>query len=70
MVVVYVNMGFEPRKVELRLATKAEGPKIASLTPFLTTDQSGDDLRPLGTQAPGPVEIPARSLMTLVAELG
>ena len=68
LVLVYVNMGFEARRVEPRLAGGAQAPRLKSITPFVTTDRAGDDLRPLPAQGPGPVEIPARSIVTLMAE--
>ncbi len=71
VVVVYVNMSAEMQVVEPRLDLGRRKWKLASLTSYITSDAPGDDLRAkaLPTSA-SQLQIPARSVVTLVAQFG
>jgi hypothetical protein len=66
VVAVYINVGTEPRAIRLSFRNGPWRPK--SLTPYITSDAPGDELR-AGPRlsAKAPVEIPPRSVVTLVA---
>jgi len=68
--VVYVNAGEQVRRVQVAFKTAAGARSLRSLTPYVTSDRAGDELKrypPAGGE--GVVEIPARSVVTLLAEI-
>ncbi|HZS52882.1 MAG TPA: glycoside hydrolase [Bryobacteraceae bacterium] len=68
-VVVYVNMGDTARKVSLLFKTIAGDKKPTDITPHVTSDRSGDELKRYPQYGPEtPTDIPAKSVVTLVAE--
>jgi hypothetical protein len=68
VVLVYVNMAAAPQLVQLRFEQKSRPWQLQSVTPWVTSDTPGDELKPFPSVAlDQPVEIPARSVVTLVA---
>lgn len=66
---VYVNMGTTARNVQLAFSLGARPWRLKSMTSYVTSDSKGDDLKANPVRhATGPVEIPPRSVVTLVAE--
>ncbi len=63
VIVVYVNMGHSPRTVELT----AGGRRLGPMTPFVTSEQPGDDLKRY-PDVSTTVTLRARSVTTLTAE--
>jgi hypothetical protein len=66
---VYVNMGATRQSRQTSFNLSERRWKFDSATPYITSDAPGDELRrlpPLGVDAP--IEIPARSVVTLVAQ--
>jgi hypothetical protein len=50
-------------------AAGKRGWKLKSITPYITSDREGDELKAYPAVASGaPVEIPARSVVTLAAQ--
>jgi hypothetical protein len=69
VVAVYVNMGADPRRVQLDFALGARKWRLKSIAPYVTSGREGDELKAYPAVAPGtPVEIPGRSVVTLVAQ--
>jgi hypothetical protein len=69
VVTVYVNMGTTPQSRQLIFNLGQHRWTLSSLTPYITSDTPGDELRPMPpASADGRVEIPARSVVTLVAQ--
>ncbi len=69
VVAVYVNMGAESRMLGIDFALGARRWKVQSLIPYVTSDRSGDELKRYAATAPGGlIEIPALSVVTLVAD--
>jgi hypothetical protein len=67
--VVYVNMANEARAVELNFETGAKRWRLAGITPYVTTDRAGDDLKPAPSiWSRRRAEIPPRSVVTLEAK--
>ena len=67
VVLVYLNLGDAAEQVAPRLVGAA-GWELASLTPYITSDRAGDDLKLYPEVSPGkPVSIPPRSAVTIVA---
>lgn len=67
VVLVYVNMGDEG--VQLHLDWEGNHRKPKTLTPFVTSDRPEDNLRRYPeVPATGPIEIPPRSVVTLIGE--
>ena len=69
VVAVYVNMAIAPRTVQLNIGLGSRKWQFQSITPYVTSDRTGDELRayplvPSGEQ----INIPARSVVTLVAQ--
>lgn len=61
---IYLNLSTEPRPIRLNIHGSRWRP--ASITPYITSDTPGDELRPAPPAAAGaPVEIPPRSVVTL-----
>jgi hypothetical protein len=68
VVVVYVNMGTGDERVRLDFRLGSRGWRLRTVRPYVTSDREGDELKayppvPAGT----PIEIPARSVVTLEA---
>jgi hypothetical protein len=68
VVLVYVNMQNAPVRLLLNWRGD-EKRKVDRLTPFVTSENPEDNLRPYpSVPATGPIEIPPRSVVTLVGE--
>jgi hypothetical protein len=69
IVAVYVNMASEPQRVGLHFVLGKRSWKLQSLTPYITSDREGDELKAYPPVPAGQAfEIPARSVVTLVAQ--
>lgn len=69
VIAVYVNMGADPQSVQLDFGLGKRGWRLKSITPHVTSDREGDELKAYPAVAPGgPIAIPARSVATLVAQ--
>jgi hypothetical protein len=69
VVTVYINMGDAPRPVTLTFTTADGQRRPASVTPHITSDRAGDELKqypPL--RADATIGIPGKSVVTLVSE--
>jgi hypothetical protein len=66
LVIVFVNMGENTEPIKLNIT----GLSLTSLTPYVTTDNVADNLKAYDSFNVDDIfEIPARSVVTLVAEL-
>ena len=71
LVVVLINMGAAPETVRLRERRLQDNAAVRSWTPWVTSDQPGDDLRRDTAVAGGTdYTVPARSVVTLVGNTG
>jgi hypothetical protein len=71
VVAVYVNMAADAQTLRLTFAKGARRWPLRSLTPYVTSDRPGDELRRYPDIPAGrTVEIPPRSVVTLVAAFG
>jgi len=69
VVLVYVNMSREPVRLFLEWKGSENVRKVNALIPFVTSDAQEDNLRKCEpVPASGPIEIPPRSVVTLVSE--
>ncbi len=69
VVLVYVNMSREPACLFLEWKGSKNARKVNALIPFVTSDAQEDNLRRCElVPASGPIEIPPRSVVTLVGE--
>lgn len=69
VVAVYINMGTDPQTVQLDFAFGSRRWRLNSITPYVTSDREGDELKAYPAVAPGgPIGVPARSVVTLVAQ--
>ena len=69
IVCVYVNAGEMSRQVQLDFGLGARDWHLESLTPYVTSDRPGDELKAYPAEPAGrPIEIPGRSVVTLVAQ--
>ncbi len=69
VVAVYINMSADIRRVRLSFGQADDSWRPESMQRFVTSDGAGDELRPLQkTGVAEPVEIPARSVVTLVTQ--
>ena len=69
VVAVYVNMGVEARTVDLDFGVGPRKWQLESITPYVTSSHEGDELKAYPAAATArPMEIPARSVTTLVAQ--
>jgi hypothetical protein len=69
VVAVYVNMSTDARTVQLDFGLGKRGWRLKSVTPYITSDREGDELKACPIAASGgPIEIPARSVTTLIAQ--
>ena len=67
--VVYINMAEQPRRVNVVFRTGMGERMPTSITPYVTSDKTGDELKQYPKlSADSAVEIPAKSVVTLVAE--
>ncbi len=68
VVAVYVNASSAPQRLTLNIASGKRGWTLRDVTPYITSDRQGDELRqaPL-MRAVRDYELPARSVVTLVA---
>lgn len=68
VVAVYVNMGADPQTVQLDVRLGSRRWRLQSVTPYITSDREGDELKRYPAVAAGsPIELPPRSVATLVA---
>ncbi|MGA2184560.1 MAG: glycoside hydrolase [Bryobacteraceae bacterium] len=68
VVLAYVNMAATPQMVQLRFEPGSHQWQLQSVTPWVTSDKPGDELKAYPAVAPDrPLEVPARSVTTLVA---
>jgi hypothetical protein len=69
VVAVYINMGTGPQTVQLDFGLGKRGWRLKSITPYVTSDREGDELKAYPAVVAGtPIEIPARSVVTLAAQ--
>ena len=69
VVAVYVNMSADAQTVQLDFGLGKRGWRLESVTPYVTSDREGDELKAYpAAAAGGPIGIPARSVTTLVAQ--
>jgi hypothetical protein len=71
VVAVYVNVGYDARAVQLDFGLGSRKWSLESLTPYVTSDRGGDELKAypkVGLDRT--VAIPPRSVVTIVAEFG
>jgi hypothetical protein len=69
VVTVYINMGEAPRPVTLTFTTANGQRKPASVTPYITSDRAGDELKQYPPLSPGVIiGVPGKSVVTLVSE--
>lgn len=71
VVTVYINIGEADRQVALNFLTAGGQRRPTSITPYITSDASGDELR-RGPQFPADasISISAKSVVTLVSDFG
>ncbi len=66
VVAVYVNMTAQPQNVRLDFQTGSRRWQVRSLTPYVTSDRAGDELKAYPSVEPGkPISIPPRSVVTV-----
>ncbi len=71
LVVVLINMGAAPEAVCLRERRLPDNAAVRSWTPWVTSDQPGDDLcREAAVPGGADYTVPARSIVTLVGNTG
>ena len=69
VVAVYINMDTGPQVVHLDFGLGARRWRLKSIAPHVTSDREGDELKEYPQLAAGaPIEIPARSVVTLAAQ--
>jgi hypothetical protein len=69
VVTVYINMGDAPRPVTLTFTTANGQRKPASVTPYITSDRAGDELKQYPPLSAGVIiGVPGKSVVTLVSE--
>jgi hypothetical protein len=67
VVAVYVNMSADPQTVQLDFGLGSRHWRLQSVTPYVTSDREGDELKAYPAIGPGsPITVPARSVATLV----
>jgi O-glycosyl hydrolase len=70
IVSVYVNVGEQPQTVTQAVDPGQRNWRLKSLTPYVTSDREGDELKAYPpVEAGKPFEIPPRSVVTFVAQL-
>jgi hypothetical protein len=66
VVAVYLNMTPRPQNVWLDFQPDARKWGVHSLTPYVTSDRAGDELKAYPAVEPGkPIAIPPRSVVTV-----
>ncbi len=66
---VYINIGENPRQLILAFATASGQTTPTSITPYITSDRVGDELKRYPEVGPGAaILIPAKSVVTLVCD--
>jgi len=69
VVAVYVNMSASSQTVQLDFGLGSRRWRLHSVRPYITSDREGDTLKAYPAVPPGsPIEVPARSVTTLVAQ--
>ena len=69
-VIVYVNMSSAPSQALLTVQGLAADEYLTPVTPYITSYEPGDDLRPLPPVAPGgPLTIPGNSVVTFTGKV-
>ncbi len=69
IVAVYTNIGTQPQRVVLSFNLGKRNWRLQNVTPYVTSDREGDELKAYPPVPAGePFEIPARSVVTLVAQ--
>jgi hypothetical protein len=69
VVAVYINMEAASQMVQLDFGLGARRWRLKSIVPHVTSDREGDELKEYPAFVPGaPIEIPARSVVTLAAQ--
>ncbi|HEY6290780.1 MAG TPA: glycoside hydrolase [Terriglobia bacterium] len=69
VVAVYINLNGDVQEVQLELRLGARAWKLESITPYITSDSPGDELKAYPAIAPdGQIEMPGRAVVTLVAQ--
>jgi hypothetical protein len=69
VVTVYLNMGDATRSVALTFTTANGQRRPTSVTPYITSDRAGDELKQYpGLHADATIGIPGKSVVTLVSE--
>ena len=69
IVAVYVNMSMSPQLRQLVFDLGKIGWTLKSITPYVTSDAPGDELRPMPALGPGNrIDIPGRSVVTVVSQ--
>ena len=68
IVAVYVNVSSEAQRLTLQFEPGQRGWKLRDVTPYITSDRDGDELRQAAPmRSVKDYELPARSVVTLVA---
>lgn len=71
IVAVYLNEAVKPHWGDLRFDTRSRPWRLPALTPYVTSDRPGDELKKyLGPRRSNTVELAPRSVTTIVAECG
>lgn len=66
VVIVSINAATHPHKIHFEFALGNRSWRIRKVTPYVTTDNAGDELKAYPDLAPDkPIELPARSVITL-----
>ena len=69
VVAVYVNMSAISQTVQLDFGLGSRRWRLHPIRPYITSDREGDELKAYPAVPPGsPIEVPARSVTTLVAQ--
>ncbi|MBV8812273.1 MAG: hypothetical protein JO033_26690 [Acidobacteriaceae bacterium] len=69
VIAVYINIGENPRQVILAFATASGQRTPTSITPYITSDRVGDELKTYPKRrAEAAIPIPAKSVVTLVCD--
>jgi O-glycosyl hydrolase len=70
VIIVFVNMDSDSKSVLINFSNLDHPQKVKTITPYITSDNSGDDLKKYGEfNADSVYTIPARSVVTLIGEI-